>query len=163
MKKLKKKKKQTCQRADAAVRTTSANVNCVFVFHRHQLHKHGLKLALHSPLIVFVVSGLGLLLIPCGAFGCSVITLNGFHTVTTEFVCVCVCFGLCMCVAAGVHTCQEWGLKSAFRRSLVCPGSEFNLIWSSGLNKVLKVKWSPHLEIAQMIQDVTKSAGKPGS
>lgn len=44
-----------------------------------------------SRLIVFVVSGLGLLLIPCGAFGCSAITLNGFHTFTAKKVCVCDC------------------------------------------------------------------------
>lgn len=87
-----------CQHVDAAVKTTSANANCVFVFHCHQFHKHGLQLALHSPLIVFVVSGLGLLLIPCGAFGCSVITLNGFHTVATEFVCLCESVLDCACV-----------------------------------------------------------------
>lgn len=102
----KKKKKLTCHHADVSVKTVSANANHVFMSHHHVLHKHGLRVALHSPLIVFVVSGLGLLLIPCGAFGCSVITLNGFHTVATRG-CVCVCFGLCLCVAAGAHTCQE--------------------------------------------------------
>lgn len=45
---------------------------------------------------------LGLLLIPCRAFGCSVVMHNHFHTLTAK-VCVCEC----MCVAALMYTCQD--------------------------------------------------------
>lgn len=66
-------------------------------------HKHGPPVSPCSLLILFVVSGLGLLLIPCGAFGCSVITRNRFHTLTAKGVCL----RECMCVAVGVYTCQD--------------------------------------------------------
>lgn len=119
---LKKKKNPKRHHAHAVIRMTGTNANCAFVFHSHQLNKHGLQLALHSPLIVFVVSGLGLLLIPCGAFGCSVITLNGFHTVATEFLCLCVCVfwivHVCGCRRAYV---SRMGAKVSFQKVPLLP------------------------------------------
>lgn len=47
-----------------------------------------------------------------------------------------------MCVAAGAHTCQEWGLKLApasVRRVRRCLESEFHLRLSPGSNKALNV------------------------
>ena len=59
--------------------------------HTHQQTRPPTSLC--SLLIVFVVSGLGLLSIPRGAFGCSVIMHNRFHTLAAYrcvFVSACV-------------------------------------------------------------------------
>lgn len=92
---------------------------------------------LRSLLIVFVVSGLGLLLIPCGAFGCTIIMHNHFHTAQ---VCVCEC----VCGAAGAYTCQD---RAGGGSSSICHGPPPSGLISS-LNELSK-GWRAPTEIIQ--------------
>lgn len=95
---------QTCKHSCKS-KSARTNANHMFISSSAP-HIHTQTRAPVSPcslLILFVVSGLGLLLIPCGAFGCSVITRNRFHTLTAKGVCL----RECMCVAVGVYTCQD--------------------------------------------------------